>query len=196
MKTDKIFYTLFQVFPELLFQLLGESPNMAQNYQFKSVEIKELAFRLDGVFIPDADHPDYPLYFVEIQFQKDEDFYWRFITQIFLYLKQYKPERTCCPVIIWGRRRLDTGFPLAYQNLLNLEQMQRIYLDEIEGESPPSLGISILQLYPLNFTYQASGQLIITNLPVCITIQPYVKPPIQNILNGSEEPFIVLKFGD
>ncbi len=83
MKTDKIFYTLFQVFPELLFQLLGESPNMAQNYQFKSVEIKELAFRLDGVFIPDADHPDYPLYFVEIQFQKDEDFYWRFITQIF-----------------------------------------------------------------------------------------------------------------
>jgi hypothetical protein len=47
-----------------------------------------------------------------------------------------------------------------------------------------------------NFTYQASGQLIITNLPVCITIQPYVKPPIQNILNGSEEPFIVLKFGD
>ncbi|NCS03902.1 MAG: DUF2887 domain-containing protein, partial [Microcystis aeruginosa G13-07] len=26
MKTDKIFYTLFQVFPELLFQLLGESP--------------------------------------------------------------------------------------------------------------------------------------------------------------------------
>ncbi|MFN9733841.1 MAG: DUF2887 domain-containing protein, partial [Microcystis sp.] len=29
MKTDKIFYTLFQVFPELLFQLLGESPNLA-----------------------------------------------------------------------------------------------------------------------------------------------------------------------
>ncbi|MCA2618688.1 MAG: DUF2887 domain-containing protein, partial [Microcystis sp. M040S2] len=50
MKTDKIFYTLFQVFPELLFQLLGESPNLAQNYQFKSIEIKELAFRLDGVF--------------------------------------------------------------------------------------------------------------------------------------------------
>jgi len=145
MKTDKIFYTLFQVFPELLFQLLGESPNLAQNYQFKSVEIKELAFRLDGVFIPDADHPDYPLYFVEVQFQKDEDFYWRFMTQIFLYLKQYKPERACCPVILWGKRRLDIGFPIAYQNLLNLERIQRIYLDEIEAESPPSLGISILQ---------------------------------------------------
>ncbi|TRU88883.1 MAG: hypothetical protein EWV76_08420 [Microcystis novacekii Mn_MB_F_20050700_S1] len=47
-----------------------------------------------------------------------------------------------------------------------------------------------------NFTYQASGQLIISNLPAGITIEHYVKPPIQNILNGSEEPFIVLKFGD
>ncbi|MFM6512828.1 MAG: DUF2887 domain-containing protein [Microcystis panniformis] len=44
MKTDKIFYTLFQVFPELLFELLGESPKLAQNYQFKSVEIKEWLF--------------------------------------------------------------------------------------------------------------------------------------------------------
>ncbi|MFM7437481.1 MAG: Rpn family recombination-promoting nuclease/putative transposase, partial [Snowella sp.] len=104
-----------------------------------------MAFRLDGVFIPDTTHPNYPLYFVEVQFQKDKDFYWRFIPQIFLYLKQYKPECTCYPVIMWGKRRLDPGFPLAYQNLLNLEQIQRIYLDEIESQSPPSLGISILQ---------------------------------------------------
>jgi hypothetical protein len=47
-----------------------------------------------------------------------------------------------------------------------------------------------------NFTYHASGQLIISNLPAGITIEHYVKPPIQNILNGSEEPFIVLKSGD
>lgn len=75
MKTDKIFYTLFQIFPELLFQLIGESPSLAENYQFQSIEIKELAFRLDGVFLPDENLPDYPIYFVEVQFQKDEDFY-------------------------------------------------------------------------------------------------------------------------
>jgi hypothetical protein len=47
-----------------------------------------------------------------------------------------------------------------------------------------------------NFTYHASGQLIISNLPAGITIEHYVKPPIQNILNGLEEAFIVLKSGD
>ena len=145
MKTDKIFYTLFQVFPELLFQLIGESAELAQNYQFQSSEIKELAFRLDGVFIPDENQPNYPLYLVEVQFQKDEDFYWRFITEIFIYLKQYKPERPCYPVIMWGKRPLDTGFPAAYQNLLNLEHIQRIYLDEIEAQATQSIGISLLQ---------------------------------------------------
>ena len=43
MKTDKIFYTLFQAFPELLFQLIGESAEFAQDYEFKSIEIKELS---------------------------------------------------------------------------------------------------------------------------------------------------------
>jgi|694.fasta_scaffold83264_2 hypothetical protein len=47
-----------------------------------------------------------------------------------------------------------------------------------------------------NFTYHASGQLIISNLPAGITIEHYVKPPIQNILNGLEEAFIFLKSGD
>jgi hypothetical protein len=47
-----------------------------------------------------------------------------------------------------------------------------------------------------NFTYHASGQLIITNLPESIIIEHYVKPPIQNILNALEESFIVLSSGD
>jgi predicted transposase/invertase (TIGR01784 family) len=145
MKTDKIFYTLFQIFPELLFQLIGESPSLAQNYQFKSIEIKELAFRLDGVFLPNESHPNYPIYFVEVQFQKDDDFYWRFITEIFIYLKQYKPDRPCYPVILWAKRSLDRSFPIPYQNLLNLDHIQRIYLDQIPHQPTPPLGISILR---------------------------------------------------
>lgn len=47
-----------------------------------------------------------------------------------------------------------------------------------------------------NFTYHASGQLIITNLPESIIVEHYVKPPIQNILNGLEESFIALNSGD
>jgi predicted transposase/invertase (TIGR01784 family) len=89
MKTDKIFYTLFQVFPELLFELIGSDSNFAHNYQFKSIEVKELSFRLDGVFLPDENYPEYPLYFVEVQFQLDPDFYWRFFTEIILYLRHW-----------------------------------------------------------------------------------------------------------
>jgi hypothetical protein len=41
-----------------------------------------------------------------------------------------------------------------------------------------------------------SHQLIITNLPESIIVEHYVKPPIQNILNGLEESFIALNSGD
>ena len=40
-------------------------------YEVKSVEVKEISFRLDGVFLPPDDHPHLPICFVEVQFQKD-----------------------------------------------------------------------------------------------------------------------------
>jgi predicted transposase/invertase (TIGR01784 family) len=150
MKTDKIFYTLFQVFPELLFQLIGESPENAQNYEFNSIEIKELAFRLDGLFLPDENYPDYPLYFVEVQCQKDEEFYWRFITEIFLYLNQYKPLRPFYAVVLWANHKLDEGIPLPYQQLLVNQWMQRIYLDQLNPQTPKSLGLNIIDFIIIN----------------------------------------------
>jgi predicted transposase/invertase (TIGR01784 family) len=145
MKTDKIFYTLFQVFPELIFQLIGKSAHLAESYKFQSVEIKELAFRLDGVFLPDENHPNYPIYFVEVQFQKDDDFYWRFITEIFIYLNQYKPSRPCHAIVIWAKRSLDESLPLAYQELLVNQNIHRIYLDQLNQVSTNSLGLGIIK---------------------------------------------------
>ena len=46
MKTDTIFYTLFQTIPGVLFELLEQSEALALHYQFTSVEIKELALRI------------------------------------------------------------------------------------------------------------------------------------------------------
>ncbi|WP_425589513.1 MULTISPECIES: DUF2887 domain-containing protein [unclassified Microcystis] len=40
MKTDTIFYQLLQTFPGLIFELLGDSTQKAENYQFSSREIK------------------------------------------------------------------------------------------------------------------------------------------------------------
>jgi predicted transposase/invertase (TIGR01784 family) len=145
MKTDKIFYTLFQVFPELLFQLLEQPTELAQNYQFQSVEIKELAFRLDGIFVPDTKELKHPIYFLEVQFQKDPDFYWRFFTEIFLYLNQYKPLRPWYAIVLWAKHSFDDGLPLPYQQLLVNQHLQRIYLDRLTPQASNSLGLQIVQ---------------------------------------------------
>ncbi len=62
MRTDTIFYQLFLTFHSLLFELLGEPIENAQNHQFTSREIKEKAFRFDGIFLPEGE--DKPIYFV------------------------------------------------------------------------------------------------------------------------------------
>lgn len=145
MKTDKIFYTLFRAFPDLLFELLGQPTELAQVYEFKSVEIKELAFRLDGVFLPSDEYPSQPLYFVEVQFQKDDDFYWRFITEVFLYLRQYKPNRLWQAVAVWESRSLEKEIPLPYQYMVD-NQLKRVYLDELSDNEGKSLGLEIVRL--------------------------------------------------
>lgn len=40
MKTDTIFYQLFQTFPNILFELLGQPASEALEYRFDSQEIK------------------------------------------------------------------------------------------------------------------------------------------------------------
>ncbi|GCL39266.1 hypothetical protein SR1949_43900 [Sphaerospermopsis reniformis] len=145
MKTDTIFYTLLQNLPSVLFELLEQSPTLALHYEFSSVEIKELARRIDGLFLPKSEYPQDPIYFVEVQFQSDDNLYWRLITETFLYLNQYKPQRTWQAVVLWANRDLDPGIPLAYQSLLTAGLIHVIYLDEIVDTSS-SIGLEIIKL--------------------------------------------------
>jgi predicted transposase/invertase (TIGR01784 family) len=82
MKTDSLFYRIFQTLPEIFFTLTGFGYS-AQDYEFQAVEIKQTAFRLDGVFKPLHAHSNLPTIFVEVQFQPDEKFYSRFFSEIF-----------------------------------------------------------------------------------------------------------------
>ena len=68
MKTYSIFYRLFQEIPSIFFELIGNSPQLAELYQFSSVEVKQTALRIDGVFLPNQ-NTDNPIYFLEVQFQ-------------------------------------------------------------------------------------------------------------------------------
>ncbi|MFB2839438.1 Rpn family recombination-promoting nuclease/putative transposase, partial [Floridanema evergladense] len=114
MKTDSLFYRLFQTFPSIFFELINRPPEEANNYQFSSVEIKQTAFRIDGVFLP-ASGEENPIYFLEVQFQPDSEFYSRFFAEIFLYLRQNKPENDWRAVVLYPNQSTDTG-DTAYCN--------------------------------------------------------------------------------
>ncbi|GAP99305.1 transcriptional activator of maltose regulon, MalT [Leptolyngbya sp. NIES-2104] len=86
MRRDAIFYTIFQRFPSLLFELVDDRPPDAQRYRFESVEVKEPTFRIDGVFLPPEDASPRVIFFAEMQFQKDESLYHRFFSESLLYL--------------------------------------------------------------------------------------------------------------
>lgn len=108
MKTDTIFYRLFQVLPGTIFELIGRDPAEADAYQFTSAEIKQLSFRLDGLLAPRRESSRLPIYFIEIQFYRDEEFYFRFFGQIFLYLSQYKPKNNPWQaIVIYPRRSFE-----------------------------------------------------------------------------------------
>ncbi|HLO85289.1 MAG TPA: Rpn family recombination-promoting nuclease/putative transposase [Nostocaceae cyanobacterium] len=146
MKTDSIFYQIFQTLPQVLFELIGESPSQADGYQFGSVEIKELAFRFDGIFLPPIDSQDKLIYFVEVQFQKKEDFYWDFFGEIFIYLQQYKPQQNWRAVAIFPNRSVDTPELIQYQELYHPQRFVKIYLNECQEINSNSIGLGMLEL--------------------------------------------------
>ena len=144
MKTDTIFYSLFQLFPEFLFELIGEDPSQAQNYEFSSREIKELARRFDGLLIPSSNEFTDLLYFVEVQFQAKPNFYRRLFAEIFIYLEQYEPANDWAAVAIFASRNLEPEIPQHYQELRS--KLQIIYLDEIVTGDDLSLSLGIVKL--------------------------------------------------
>jgi len=113
-KTDSIFYRLFKTFPCIFFELCDYAPSEAKAYRFASVEVKQTAFRIDGVFLPKNDDPNRPLYFSEFQFQPDPDLYSRFLTEIFMYLDKTDLTNDWRGLILWASRGLDPGEPTRY----------------------------------------------------------------------------------
>jgi predicted transposase/invertase (TIGR01784 family) len=129
MKTDTIFYRLFQAFPQTLFELLQISPQFVQNYRFDSVEVKQLSFRLDGVFLPTVS--DAPIYFVEVQFQPDNTFFARFLSEICLYLYRNDLDNDWRGVVIFPSRRIDNSPKTHYWEFFESGRITGLYLDEL-----------------------------------------------------------------
>lgn len=150
MKTDSIFYQLFQAAPSAFFELIGNTDPRTSTYGFGSQEVKQANFTIDGIFLPPTRMSQFPIYFVEAQGYRDkkgENFYYRFFGEIHLYLKDYQPSNDWRGVVIFTEKRFDPGLPPHYAEYENSPRVQRIYLNKLPPElGDRSSGLGILQL--------------------------------------------------
>lgn len=145
MKTDSLFYRMFQTAPGLLFELTERSPTEATGYEFRSVELKQTAFRIDGVLLPINQSANRPVYFVEVQFQKDPQLYHRVFAEVFLYLAQNPDTDDWEAVLIYPNRSVEPDESKLFTVLLNSSKVRRVYLDELDTQHE-SLGLEMTKL--------------------------------------------------
>jgi predicted transposase/invertase (TIGR01784 family) len=146
MKTDTLFYRLFQHSPSIFFDLIGQPGSEASSYEFRSVEIKQTAFRIDGVLLPTPTRTNRPVYFSEVQFQKDPQLYHRFFAEIFLYLAQHPTTHDWQGILIYPSRNLEPDQSRLHQVLLDSPKVKRVYLDEIGALTDIPLSIALVKL--------------------------------------------------
>ena len=146
MKTDSLFYRLFKDAPELLLELADLKVTGRQGYRFCSEEIKQTAFRLDGILTPPQENIDLPVIFVEVQFQPDANFYSRFFCEIFFYLHQNRPIQPWQAIVIYPTRQAETDGSLHYSTLLESEWIKRIYLEDLKDIPMDRMGLQLIQL--------------------------------------------------
>lgn len=146
MKTDPIFYRLFKELPSSFFELIGRPINEANTYRFESFELKQTAFRIDGLFLPIEENSSQPLYFLEVQFRRDPKIYANLFAEVFIYLNKNEPTQDWRAVVIYETRSQEPTQLTPYQELLNSPKVTRVYLDELPKETFNSLGTGIIQL--------------------------------------------------
>jgi predicted transposase/invertase (TIGR01784 family) len=145
MRRDTIFYQLFQQSPTLLFDLIPQPPIDAERYIFDSIEVKETAFRIDGVFIPP--NPSGIIYFCEVQFQSDKLLYERMVSEISIYT--YRNRNSFSDwraVAIYPSRSIEQSNKDVVLEMLASRRITPIYLDELGAveELPTGLGLMVL----------------------------------------------------
>jgi predicted transposase/invertase (TIGR01784 family) len=146
LKTDSLFFRIFQASPGILFELLGQSPDLAQGYSFESVEIKQVAFRLDSVLLPAADAQDQTVWFIEVQMQYDAIFYQRFFAELYLYLDLNPKTVDWQAIVIFPDRSIEPVNRSLYRANLSSDQVHRVYLENFRDTSTESVGIGLMQL--------------------------------------------------
>jgi predicted transposase/invertase (TIGR01784 family) len=164
MKTDSFFHRFFREFLEAFFTLIGEDEQKAKRYEFTSVEVKEQAFRFDGVVQP-VSREDC-LYFFEAQFKPEDDFYLRFFGEVAVYLRQKKPANVWRAVVLFPTEAFDPGIHPHYQEFFESGRIRRLYLIGIPEERLEKFPLNLLRIIiASDEKVLASAEKIIRQLP-------------------------------
>jgi predicted transposase/invertase (TIGR01784 family) len=151
MKRDTLYYQIFKEFPELLFLLTGAPPQNAAEYRFNSVEVKEPTFRIDGVFEPLVLDGTGTMYLAEVQMQPDPRLYERTFAELFALFyrsREFYNDWKC--VMFYLSRSTEQKVTYPYRALLESEQVQIIYLDELGNirDLPLIVSLAVLPTVP------------------------------------------------
>ena len=146
MKRDTIFYKLFRQSPTLLFELVPEIPSNAERYRFDSVAVKEPRFEIDGVLLP-PEGKIAPVFFVEVQFQKDEKLYERIFAETALYFYRNCEKFSDWQVIvIYPSQSTEQSKLYPHRSLLGNGQAHRIFLDQIGSIRTQPIWVALMIL--------------------------------------------------
>jgi predicted transposase/invertase (TIGR01784 family) len=98
------------------------------------------------VFLPKPDAADQTVWFVEVQFQKDPQFYHRFVAEIALFLDQHPQTVDWQAAVFFSSRNVESDQVHLHRAFLNSDQVHRVFLDDLSGVVTESIGIGLIQL--------------------------------------------------
>jgi predicted transposase YdaD len=146
MKTDPLFYRLFQACPALALEAAGIVVADPQGYEFRAEEVKETAFRLDGLLMPPSTTPEAPLVLLETQMPDETAFCGRFWAELFLCLyRRTALDQAWQAIVIFPDRAAERP-DARYASLFGLPIVHRIYLEDLADHPAPSVGLQLLRL--------------------------------------------------
>ncbi len=158
MTADPLFYEIFKEIPELFFELIGQPEKDPSIYKFSAQEIKQRGFRLDGLLSTLEAYPNEPIYFIEAQSYKDDNFYNQFIAKVVLYLTQYQPpNQEWYAVVIYDTKSNEGNFS-GYLNFF-IPHLRCFYLDELAKTPNQSLAVGVMRLIVENKSQEKTGEL-------------------------------------
>ncbi|MBU0567172.1 DUF2887 domain-containing protein [bacterium] len=113
MKTDSLFYELFQFDPQSLLRLVHLK--VQGQYTFESITIKTTEKRLDG-FFKNVDGKG-PNIFLEVQGYLDPKIYWRLFREICAYYEQKEDTASFVAIVLFLDRKYDPGIPPLFSGI-------------------------------------------------------------------------------